>query len=117
MILLHDDVVVARILQINVYRRRVSHVTNATLLWIDLVRHSILFDDWMAHSYVQELEPELIGLVIARHTSRECVARNELIGLHNLLDLDVDEVIERVDVLLDEASQAQESWNELPFFL
>ena len=54
----------------------------------------LLLDGGLAHVHVEELEVE----------RRVCVDGHLLVRLDNLLDLDVDEVVERVEVLLDQAA-------------
>ena len=43
-----------------------------------------------------------------------CIAPHHLVGPHDLLDLHVDEVVERIDVLLDETLHLQKGREELP---
>lgn len=45
------------------------------------------------------------------------VTRNPLICLHNLLDFMIDEEIEGIDVLLDQALDLEECRQEVPFVL
>lgn len=47
-----------------------------------------------------------------------CIKENHLgVGAHNLLDFSLDEVVERVNVLLDEALDLEESGQQLPLLL
>ena len=45
------------------------------------------------------------------------IAQDSLVRLHNLLEFDFHEEIERIDVLFDQALDPQESWKEIPFVL
>ena len=46
-----------------------------------------------------------------------CLTSDALVGLHDVLDLDVSKVVERVQVLLDQSLDLQECWQQLPLFL
>ena len=83
----------------------------------DLARDAIFFNDRHANSDVSEFEEELIRWVVCWNASRERVTCNQGVCLNNFLYLDIDKVVERVDMLFDQTSQAKESWDEFPFLL
>ena len=76
------------------YRRRVGHISNAALLGHDLARDHVLFDIGHADADVCELEVELVSGVIGGDTTREGVAGDESVGLDDIFDLHIDEVVE-----------------------
>jgi hypothetical protein len=46
--------------------------------------------------------------------ARVCIAHDKGVGLDDFLQLDIGEVVERVDVLFDQALDTQESWKQIP---
>ena len=104
-----DDLLTPRVFHVHRDRRRVGHISQAALLRRDFLHDEVLLHRWLAHLDVGVLEVEV----------RVGVARDLLVRLggDDLLDLLVDEVVERVDVLPDEASDLEERGEELELVL
>jgi hypothetical protein len=61
------------------------------------------------HAHPDVVEPKIEGVV---------VLRNELtVSTNDLLDADIEEVVKRVNVLLDQASETEEGRDKLPLIL
>ena len=67
--------------------------------------HAVFFDGWHAHPDVSEFEVEVVGRVIGALGS--CIAGDQAVGTNDFFDFAIDEVVEAVNVLLDEASQPE----------
>ena len=86
----------------------VRDVPETTLVGGDLSRDvEGLLDVGHPHRDVEVLEVE----------RRVCVARDHLVRPHDFFHVHVDEVVEGVDVLFNQAFHLQEGRNELPFLL
>ena len=100
-IVLDIDLVPLGVSYIHVDWGRVGDVSDATLVWHDVISRLILTDLGPSNSDVSEHEAE-VGV---------CVTGDGGVGSDDLLDLLVDEVVERVNVLLHQSSQAEEGWH------
>jgi hypothetical protein len=72
-----------------------------------LVHSHVLLDRRRADPHLRVLQKE-VGVLRASH---------QLVRFHNLRDFDVDEVVERVDVLLDQSFRFEKRRQEFPFVL
>ena len=102
-----------RVLDIDVDRRGISHISDSALLRRDLVGDTVFHDQGHSYPDVSELEVELTEVF----TIRISVCSDERVCPDNLLDLTVDEVVERIDVLLDQTSDSEEGRDQFPFIL
>ena len=107
--LAHDDLLPAGVLDVDGDGGRVGDVPEAALLRRDLLDDVLLLVARLPDVDVEVLEVEV----------RDAVDRHALVALraHDLLYLVVDEVVERVDVLLDEAADLEERRQELVLVL
>ncbi|MEY3184845.1 MAG: hypothetical protein RLZZ613_1533 [Pseudomonadota bacterium] len=110
----HVNVVSLGVLDIHVYWRCVGHVSHTALLRRDVVGNAVFFDRGLADPDVGKLEVKL-SLIVPEATVG--VRGNQRVGPNDLFDFAVDEVVERVDVLLHQAADAQERGHQLPFVL
>jgi hypothetical protein len=76
-------------------------------MWSQIMLHTILFNPWHIDINIVKLEVEAVIVLGGHHR----------IGIDDLFDVDVEEVIERVDVLLHEPAQSQERRHQLPLLL
>ena len=86
-------------------------------MWHDFARDAVFLDYGHADSDVSELKVESVSWIICLDTTGKGITSDQSIGFDNLFDLHIDEIVERINVLLDETSKSQESWYELPLFL
>ena len=74
---------------------------------------TVFFDKGHADSDVSELEVELTH-VVSRWVG---VGGDERVCSHDLFDFTIDEIVERIDMLLDKTSNPEEGWHQFPFIL
>ena len=88
---------------------------------MNLTRNHIFFHDRHTNTDVSEFKKESVCWVVSANTNSHSHAlichRDQRVCLHDFLDFDIDEVVERIYMLFDEATQAQKRWNQLPFLL
>ena len=68
------------------------------------MRNAVFFNERHTYSNVCEFKVKLVLVVFL---AAICVWSYERVGLHNLLDLAINEVVERVYVLLYQATNSQ----------
>lgn len=72
---------------------------------------------YLSKKKVTVRSPPLRRAAVLEVELRVDVARDLLVGQDDLLEVDVDEVVERVDVLLDQPAHLEERRQELPLVL
>ena len=87
------------VLNIYVYGRCISHVSNPTLMRCDLMTDTVLFHDWHPDSNVSEFEVKLAFYIIIAIR----ISSYYRVCFDNLLDFRVDEEIIRINMLFDKS--------------
>jgi len=95
------------VLNLNIYGCLVSHIPDPALVRHHLPLIVTLPLPGLPNAHLIKLEVELMIVLTGHHA----------VGADDLLDAHIQEVVEGVNVLLNQASQTQEGWHQLPLVL
>ena len=109
LLLLLADVVSNRVLDIHIYWRSISKVSDPALIRHQIMLAAVFFNHWLAHINIGEFQ-----IVILMIWTIRC---QQVVCFYHLLHIHVDEVIEGIDMLLHQTSEPEERWYQLPFVL